>query len=249
MTSVAYIRLIITDAVKVGTYTSHNLTVIIVTLLCFLNWPTTWSKAAVHMLWANKRLRPSTRPSWRKTWFHIFQRIRFLSVCCCPAFQGIFCLLLVLMSWALPPLWSVLSFLSSFFRNGSWLFRISSILIGLFILADSLLTSCLYLSTRKVRLATKWGRWDPLSGSGKPPTKRPELDRRRDDSYFKQHACDRSIWLAKGDIRSVPSGGQVYVKYISIYMGQVYIGFWKLPPTVCVSRRGSCQEVHYLQSD
>ena len=95
MTSVGvYRRHIITDAVKVGTYTSHNLTVIIVTLLCFLNWPTTWSKAAVHMLWANKRLRPSTRPSWRKTWFHIFQRIRFLSVCCCPAFQGIFCLLL-----------------------------------------------------------------------------------------------------------------------------------------------------------
>ena len=161
MTSVAYIRLIITDAVKVGTYTSHNLTVIIVTLLCFLNWPTTWSKAAVHMLWANKRLRPSTRPSWRKTWFHIFQRIRFLSVCCCPVDSVqlfkvffVFCYL-VSTSWLLPPLRFVLSFLSSFFRNGSWMLRIPSMLIGLFILAASLLTSCLYLSTRKVRLATK----------------------------------------------------------------------------------------------
>lgn len=156
MTSVGvYRRHIITDAVKVGTYTSHNLTVIIVTLLCFLNWPT------VHMYrctccgpikgWGLQQGRVGGKLGFTfssGSGFCLFAAVQLFKV-----FFVFF--YLVLMSWALPPLWSVLSFLSSFFRNGSWLFRISSILIGLFILAASLLTSCLYLSTRKVRLATK----------------------------------------------------------------------------------------------
>ena len=88
--------------------------------------------ATVRMLWTNKRLGPSTRPSL----FHIFHKIRLLSVCCCAMcslFKVFFVFwFFVLMAWALPPLCFVLSFPSSFLRNGFWLLRIPSVFILLF---------------------------------------------------------------------------------------------------------------------